>query len=228
MRIARPSSENSVGLDHRLVAEVERAEAQRRVVVKRLVRDAGHGDAPALRVRYAPELRQQLTALGRVADRVARDQCRAGDDAVGEERAAAGREEVALVPAQCEVGEAVRAVPLHERRRALALAALRRRNRVRTQPEPEPAHCQPADEQQRGELDAPGVVVGLVGEQRDQRQRDRERDADLDQRPHRRRVARRDEVAARAEERHEQDEVRRGLLDVEALGEVRDRGSGDD
>ena len=68
-------------------------------------------------MRDARELAHQLGPLGRVADRVAGDERRAVDHAVGEERAAARREEVALVAAQREVGEAVGAVALDERRR---------------------------------------------------------------------------------------------------------------
>ena len=79
-----------------------------------LVERADDREPPAVRVRDAPELREQRVELRLVADRVAADERGAGDDAVGEERAPRRREEVALVAPQREEREAVAAVRVDE------------------------------------------------------------------------------------------------------------------
>ena len=70
----------------------------------------------------AAKLRDQLMALVVGADRIARDECRPADDAIGEERTAADREEVALVATQGEVAVVVVAVLLDERLRTVSVA----------------------------------------------------------------------------------------------------------
>ena len=51
---------------------------------------AEHREAPAVRAHEATELGEQRVELGLVADRVAADERRARDDAVGEERSRVG------------------------------------------------------------------------------------------------------------------------------------------
>ena len=179
-------------------------------------------------MRDARELAHQLGALGDVADRIAGDERGAVDHAVGEKRAAAGREEVALVAAEGEVGQAVGAVTLDERRRLLALARFGGGNLERPEPQPEAAGCQCADQDHQRVVEAirPRVVACEV--QHEDRDDDAERQHDLGQRQDGRRVTGRDELPARLEERGEQHEVYGRLLHVQALREMRDRRDGDD
>ena len=174
-------------------------------------------------MRDPDELAHELTPLGDVADRVARDERRPADHAVGEERAAARREEVALVATQGEVREAVGAVRLHELGRTLALLPDGGRHALRSQPKPERAEAERADEQRERHFDAARVHVVVVEADEEDRHGDRERRGHLQERDERRRVARRDEVPARAQERDEQDDVDGRLFEVEAFREVRDR-----
>ena len=126
--------------DHRLVAEVHRLEAERR-----RSRRAPRSTRPRSR-RASPSCARR--ARTRPPARGARPASPIGSPAtsavppitpVGEERLAARREEVALVAAQREVGEAVAAVLLHELGGALAIVGLGRRDRERPEPQPERA-----------------------------------------------------------------------------------------
>ena len=95
-------------------------------------RCAEHREPPAARARDAPELGEQRVELRLVADRIAADERRAADDAVGEERAPRRGEEVALVAPQREEREAVAAVRVDElaRERAARRRSARRRARA--------------------------------------------------------------------------------------------------
>ena len=114
---------------------------------------------------------------------------------------------------------------LHELGRALAVVGARRRHRMRPQPEPERADRERADQEQERRLDALRVRVG---------RRRRARASSGTQTPSASRPGRSGRTVAGspgatnwrrvAEERDEQDQVRRRLLEVEALREMRDRG----
>jgi hypothetical protein len=171
----------------------------------------------------AHELARELAALRNVADRVSGDERGAADHAIREERTAARREEVALVAAQGEVGEAVGSVLLHELGRSLTLLAAGGSHSLRPQPQPQGAKAERTDEEGESHLDPPRVHVGVVEAEQEARHRDRECRRDLQERDERRRIAGSDEVAARAQQRDEQQKMDGRLFEVEALREVRDR-----
>ena len=98
----------------RLVADVDRAQADRVPVGEVLARDAEHGDAPGVRVAVAREVGQQRGRGRSIADGVAGYERNAADGAIGEEGRALLVEEVRLVAAQREVGQGVAAVALDE------------------------------------------------------------------------------------------------------------------
>ena len=89
-----------------------------------------------MRAGDAPQLGEELVDLRLLPDRIAADERRAGDDAVGEERPARRREEIALVAAEREEGEAVGAVRVHERARHPPLPH-RLRDSLSERPQPE-------------------------------------------------------------------------------------------
>ena len=136
LRIARPSSENSRGPQHRLVPDRDGLEPERAIAVEVLLGRADDRESPAARARDASQLRKQRVDLRLVADGIAADERRARDDAVGEERAAGRREEIALVASQREEREAVAAVAVDERPRDPPLAH-RLRDGVAERPQPE-------------------------------------------------------------------------------------------
>src|SRR5207237_4920390 len=100
--------------DDRLVAEVDRAQAALAVERQELRARAEDRDPPGAVVGEAPEGGEEFRDVAGLADRVAADERAAVHDAVGEERAPARREEVALVAAEREEREAVVAVLANE------------------------------------------------------------------------------------------------------------------
>ena len=92
-------------------------------------------EPPAARAGDPAQLREEVVDLRLVADRIAADEGRSRDDAVGEKRAARRREEIALVAPQGEEGEAVAAVGLHKRPRGPPLAD-RLRDDLAERPQP--------------------------------------------------------------------------------------------
>ncbi len=76
--------------EHCLVADRNRAHAEALVARKVLSERADDREPPAVRVREALELVQKAFELALLPHRVAADQRRAGDDAIGEERAPLG------------------------------------------------------------------------------------------------------------------------------------------
>src|SRR5581483_12115922 len=112
---------------------------ERAVAVELRRRRPDHRQPPAAGAAEAAELREERVELVFVPYRVAADERRAGDDAVGEERAPSRREQVALVPTESEEREAVLPVALHERPRGAPLRdGLRHGLPERPQPEVEP------------------------------------------------------------------------------------------
>ena len=104
-----------------LVADVDRAQADRVPVGEVRAGDAERRDAPGVRVAVAREVGEQGRRGGGIADRIAGDERDAADGAVGEEGRALLVEEVRLVAAQREVGERVAAVALDEAARVAAV-----------------------------------------------------------------------------------------------------------
>ena len=97
-------------VEDRLVAEVERMEAALAVHRRRVLADGEERRLPALLGAIGEELVEHLAdVLGR-PDRVRGDHRVTADVGVGDQRLPVGGEEVALVAAQREVGERVRAV----------------------------------------------------------------------------------------------------------------------
>ena len=175
-------------------------------------------------MREVPELAQQPVELGLLADRVAADQRRTGDDAIREERVAARREVVALVLAKREEGEAVGAVRVDELAHGVPFGhGLLDRMLQRSQPE----------EERREAQHEPGRLEHVAEPVRDLRSAEHEAERrranscgdehDHEQRPRRVGVAGRRETAAVAQERSKQHERRRRLLEVEAFRHMRDR-----
>ena len=118
----RPALEREARRMHdRLVADVDRAQADRVPVGEVLARDAEHRHAPGVRVAVPREVGQQRRGGRGVADRIARHERHAADGAVGEEGRALLVEEVRLVAAQREVGERVAAVALDQPARVAAI-----------------------------------------------------------------------------------------------------------
>src|SRR5205085_4363764 len=116
--------------------EQDRAEPERAIAFEVRLGCAEHGEAPAVRANDAPELGQERVELGLFADWIAADERRARDDAIHEERLPRRREEVALVAAQGEEGEAVAPICVDERARNAPLPH-RLRDLVRERPQPE-------------------------------------------------------------------------------------------
>ena len=118
----RPALEREArGVHDRLVADVDRAQADRVPVGEVRARDAQRGDAPGVGVAVAREVGEQRRRGRRVADGIAGDERHAADRAVGEEGRALLVEEVRLVAPQREVGERVAAVALDEPPRVAAV-----------------------------------------------------------------------------------------------------------
>src|SRR5581483_5320885 len=92
----------------------DRTHAETLVVLQVLAERADDREPPAARVRERLEVGEQRVELGVVADGIAADECRTRDDAIREEGPSARREVVALVAAQGEEREAVRAVRVDE------------------------------------------------------------------------------------------------------------------
>ena len=95
------------GLDHCLVAVVERVQAVPRVQAERILRRAEHGDAPAARVRELEEPADELGEPIRRTDRIAGDNRDPADDLVREEPRLVRVEEVRLVTSEDERRERV-------------------------------------------------------------------------------------------------------------------------
>jgi hypothetical protein len=112
-----------LGMHDRLVPEVDALESGRAIDRERLAADAECGHSPAVRVRVPAERGQQAGELLGCADGVAADHSRASRDTVGEERAAARREEPGRVLAQLEEGERVVSVLLDDRLRTRPVVA---------------------------------------------------------------------------------------------------------
>ena len=190
---------------------------------------ADDGQPPAAGADETAQLREQIVDLGLVADGISADECRPGDDAVREEGTPRGREQVALVAAQREEGEAVAPVSLDERPRDSPLPdRLYDRMAERSQPEVE-------REDAEGETKTEERIAGAVREVAAAQLRPdaeggdpHERCAEAEQRLDARRVAGDVEAAPPANERHEQEHRDRRLFEVQALGEVRDGGRDDD
>ena len=229
LRMARPSSENVLRPHHGLLTDRDRPEPELAITVEMHVGCADDRQPPAAGADETAQLREQVVDLGLVADGIAADECRPGDDAVREEGAPRGREQVALVAAQREEGEAVAPVGLDERPRDSPLPdRLYDGVAERSQPEVE-------REEAEGEAETEERVAGAVREVAAAQLRPdaeggdpHERCAETEQRLNARRVAGNVEAAPPANERHEQEQRDRRLLEVEALGEVRDGGRDDD
>ena len=209
---------------HGLLPDRDRLEAERAIALEVRVGCADDREPPAAGADEPPQLGEEVVDLRLVADGIAADERRAGDDAVREEGAARGREEIALVAAQREEGEAVAAVRLDERPRdpPLAHASARRpgrtvaaRSRARAKPQARP---RPRARRRRGA----GGRRRVARTRREGGDPD-ERRAETEQRPDARGVAGHVEAAPPADERDEQEQRDRRLLDVESLREVRRR-----
>lgn len=112
----RPAFERELArADDCLLADLQRPQAGGAVHGQQLGARARDSDAPAARPGGRREVGQQLGELTAVTDRIATDERCPRHDAEGQEGAAAGREEVALVAAQREEVEASAAVLLDER-----------------------------------------------------------------------------------------------------------------
>ena len=150
------------GVHDSLVAEVERAQAELLPQRPEALARAESGDPQAARLGEYAELSQQAWERLVGPDRVTGDQQDAGLDALAEEGAAVGAEEVVLVAAELEVGERVRPVPADELARGPAHFQGRKPAGSRERPEQEvraPGQCQ-----QPGDADCGGEVAQLVVE----------------------------------------------------------------
>ena len=175
------------------------------------------------------QLQEEVVDLRLVTDRIAADERRSRDDAVGEKSAAGRREEIALVASQREEGEAVAAVRIDQLPRHSPLPH-RLRDRV-------PERTQPEIESERGEHDAePEECVTGAGREvhaaklraSHNRGDSRESGAEPEERADAGRVARDVEAPPEAHERREQKQRDRRLLEVEPLCEVGGGGGDDD
>src|SRR5207247_2478134 len=153
-----------------------------------------------------PELGEQLAELLLCADRAAADERDARDDLVREEAVARRGEEVVLVAAQAEEGEAVLAVAPHELPDDAPLIR-RLTYAVGDRPQPEVQGACTEDDGQPDERVLPAVVLEAAYLQRRREGRERtEGGRRGEQRPHRAGVARHVEALAEADERDEQDQ----------------------
>jgi len=106
------------------------------VAVELLRRGCEHGESPPAGSRDPGHLPEQRVELSLIADGISAHERAAGDDAIREERASTGREQVALVAAEREEREAVVTVCVDERPCRSSLSdGLRNGERERTQPE---------------------------------------------------------------------------------------------
>ena len=127
------------GLDHGLVAVVERMQSVRGVHPERPFRRAEDRDAPPARVGEPHEASDQPRKAVRRPDRIAGDDRHTADHLVGEECALVIGEEVRLVPPEDERREGVDSPHRHEIAREPALPQLLR--------VPVPPRCDPVVEQ---------------------------------------------------------------------------------
>ena len=130
----------SIGAKDGLVAELDRAQSEPAIARELLAARPEDRDPPAVRAREPAELGQQLVELVLVPDGIAADERGACDDPVRQEGAPVRREQVALVAAQGEEGQAVAAVGLDEPPRGAPLFdGLADAGRERPEPEIERA-----------------------------------------------------------------------------------------
>src|SRR5205814_6229042 len=102
------------GVDDRLVAEVQRAQARLPVERQQPTARADDADAQAVALGEGEGLTEKRAQRVRLADRVSGHEQHAALDAVAEEGAAVAREEVAQVATQLEEGEGVGTVGADE------------------------------------------------------------------------------------------------------------------
>ena len=101
-------------LDDSLVAEVDGAQAELAPERQQALARAQRGDVQAASLGEDAQLSEQARNRLVRPDRVPGDEQDAGLDAVAQERAPVGVEEVVLVAAELEVGKRVRTVPADE------------------------------------------------------------------------------------------------------------------
>ena len=216
-------------VEHGLLPDRDGLEPERAIALEVRVGGADDREPPAARAGDPAQLREEVVDLRLVADRIAADEGRSRDDAVGEKGAARRREEIALVAAQGEEGKAVAAVRVDQLPRHAPLPhRLRDSVSERTQPEVERERAEDDREAEervtgaRRQLDSAQLRLAA------DRCECREGRAEAQQRPDARGVAGHVEAAPPADERGEQEQRDRRLLDVEALREMRDGGGDDD
>ena len=190
--------------------------------------DTEQCQSPATCVADAAELGQEVDEFLACADRAPAHERDPGDDLVCEEALAGRREEIVLVAAQAEEGEAVLPVTADEAARGPPLVR-RLPDAVGDGAQPEVERARSKDEREPNQRVLPAVA--LIAAQLEQRRQCDERcdgRRGCEQRLDRTRVAGDVEAAAETHERDEQGEPEGRLLDVEPLGDVRERDPDDE
>ena len=216
-------------VEHGLLPDRHGLEPERAIALEMRVGGADDREPPAARAGDPAQLREEVVDLRLVADRIAADEGRSRDDAVGEKRAARRREEIALVATQGEEGKAVAAVHVDQLPRHAPLPhRLGDSVSERTQPEVERERAEDDSEAEERVTGAGRQLEAADLRSARNRRDPREGCSEAEQRPDARGVTGHIETAPPAKERDEQQQGERRLLEVEALRQMRDGGRDDD